>query len=87
MKLRRRKAAERPSVPAQFVNHGSAQLGAFLLLGLSRSTLTLVRLIGYVTVLERPGTFLEHSHIRRAMNALTGIATIGLAVRLASEAG
>jgi threonine/homoserine/homoserine lactone efflux protein len=58
---------------------------AILVLGFVFSTLTLTRLSGYAFVVAKLGDVLRRRRVRRMLDAITGVALVGLGVRLASE--
>jgi threonine/homoserine/homoserine lactone efflux protein len=59
-----------------------ASLETLLLLGPIFSTMTLVWLSGYALVVAKTGDFLRRGRMRRALDALTGVALVALGLRL-----
>lgn len=62
-----------------------ASLGALLLFALSHAVLGLLYLSGLVAAMHRVRGFLSRRRTRRALDALTGAALLGLGARLAAE--
>jgi threonine/homoserine/homoserine lactone efflux protein len=57
-----------------------------LLLGLNFSLLTLAWLAGYAVAVERMGSWLRKTSVRRALDAVLGAVLVGLGLRVGSEA-
>jgi len=74
-----------PALLPQFVPHGSGAFLALLALGLLFSTMTLVWLTTYAFAVAKAGNLLLRGHVRRLLEAATGVVLIGLGLRLASE--
>jgi threonine/homoserine/homoserine lactone efflux protein len=68
-----------------FAGGSHASFAALLLLALIFSALTLVWLTAYVFVVAKAGDVLRRERIRRLLEGITGIALVGLGVRLATE--
>jgi threonine/homoserine/homoserine lactone efflux protein len=64
---------------------GGTSFASLLALGLVFCTLTLVWLAAYAVVVARAGDVLRRPRIRRALDAVTGIALTAFGVRLATE--
>lgn len=73
------------SLLPQFAGGDRASFGALLLLALLFSAMTLVWLTAYVLVVARAGDVFRRTRVRRALEAITGTALIGLGLRLATE--
>lgn len=63
----------------------NASFTTLLLLGMIFCVMTLIWLSGYALLVAKAGDFLRRRHIRRALDALTGVALLGLGLRLALE--
>jgi threonine/homoserine/homoserine lactone efflux protein len=59
--------------------------GGLLALGLVFSTMTLAWLSGYALAVARTKRLLVRGRVRRALDAVTGLALVGLGARLAAE--
>ena len=73
------------SLLPQFAGGDRASFGALLLLALIFSSMTLVWLTGYVFVVAKVGDIFRRERLRRALEGVTGIALVGLGLRLATE--
>jgi threonine/homoserine/homoserine lactone efflux protein len=74
-----------PALLPQFAPSGGGTFLVLLFLGLLFSSMTLVWLTAYAVVVSRVGDFIRRGHVRRMLEAGTGIALIGLGLRLATE--
>ena len=74
------------SLLPQFAPATGASFVDLLLPGLVFAALTLGWLSGYAAVVARAGDVLRRSRVRRALDAVTGIALVGFGARVASEA-
>jgi threonine/homoserine/homoserine lactone efflux protein len=73
------------SLLPQFAAPGAPAFVALLSLGFAFSVMTLAWLTSYAVVVSKTGDFLRRPAVRRALEALTGIALIGLGLRIAWE--
>ena len=73
------------SLLPQFAPAGGASFPELLALGLLFCTMTLVWLAAYAVVVARAGDVLRRLGVRRAIEAVTGVALVVLGVRLAFE--
>lgn len=73
------------SLLPQFVSHDHRSFPALLALGCVFSLMTLVWLTGYAFTVARVGDFLRRPAVRRTVEGLTGVALIGLGLRLVAE--
>ena len=73
------------SLLPQFIESGESRFLPVLALGLTFCLLTLCWLVAYAALLDRAGAFMRRSQVRRTIEAITGVALIGLAIRLATE--
>ena len=73
------------SLLPQFVPPGDASFSALLLRGGIFALMTLTWLTAYSVVVARLGEILRRRRIRQMLEALTGLALIGLGVRVAAE--
>jgi threonine/homoserine/homoserine lactone efflux protein len=73
------------SLLPQFTTAGEASFAALLMLGIVFCSLTLAWLTAYAFAVARAGDFLRRSRVRRALDAVTGAALVGLGLRLATE--
>jgi threonine/homoserine/homoserine lactone efflux protein len=73
------------SLLPQFVTAASGGFAGFALLGVMFCAMTFGWLSVYAVVLQRLGSFLDKSRVRRAFEAVTGTVLVGLGVRLAAE--
>jgi threonine/homoserine/homoserine lactone efflux protein len=64
---------------------GEATFSAFLRLGAVLAVVTFTWLALYAAVVARAGDILRRPSIRRAVEAVTGTALIGLGLRIATE--
>jgi threonine/homoserine/homoserine lactone efflux protein len=64
---------------------GGTSFASLLALGLLFCTLTLVWLSAYAVVVARAGDVLRRPRIRRALDAVTGVALTAFGIRLATE--
>ena len=64
---------------------GGTSFASLLALGLVFCTLTLVWLTAYAVVVARAGDVLRRPRIRRALDAITGVALTAFGIRLATE--
>jgi threonine/homoserine/homoserine lactone efflux protein len=72
------------SLLPQFVGGDAASFASLLALGLLFCALGLIWLTSYALVLDRADAYLRRSAVRRIIEAVTGCALIGLALRLAT---
>ena len=72
------------AVLPQFLGRG-AGIGPLLLFSLSHALLSLVYLVVLVAGMQGLRRWLERRRVRRAMDAMTGVALLGFSVRLATE--
>jgi len=63
----------------------ASSFGGMLGLGLVFASLTLVWLSAYAVAVAKASGFLQRSSVRRALDALTGVALVALGVRVAAE--
>jgi threonine/homoserine/homoserine lactone efflux protein len=68
-----------------FASTGHAAFPALLALGLLFSTMTLAWLAGYAALVARAGDVLRRLRVRRAIEAVTGLALLALGARLAFD--
>jgi threonine/homoserine/homoserine lactone efflux protein len=73
------------SLLPQFAGGDHASFAGLLLLALIFSSMTLVWLTAYVFVVAKAGDVFRRARIRRALEGITGIALVGLGLRLATE--
>jgi threonine/homoserine/homoserine lactone efflux protein len=73
------------SLLPQFITRGHASLETLLMLGLLFNAMTLTWLTGYALVVARVGDVLRRNRVRRTMETITGLALVGLGLRLATE--
>jgi threonine/homoserine/homoserine lactone efflux protein len=73
------------SLLPQFVPPGNASFSALLLRGCIFAVMTLTWLTTYAAVVAKLGEVLRRRRIRRMLEALTGIALVGLGLRVAAE--
>ncbi len=73
------------SLLPQFVLSGEATFWALLFLGVTFSLMTLVWLILYAVFVSRFGNFLRRPAVRRLIEGVTGVALLGLGLRIAAE--
>jgi threonine/homoserine/homoserine lactone efflux protein len=62
-----------------------SSFGAMLALGLVFATLTLVWLTAYAVAVAKASGLLQRSAVRRALDAVTGVALVALGLRVATE--
>jgi threonine/homoserine/homoserine lactone efflux protein len=74
-----------PSLLPQFAPTGRVSLSALLALGLLFCAMTLAWLAAYAVVVSRVGDVLRRVGVRRAIEAVTGLALLALGARLALE--
>jgi threonine/homoserine/homoserine lactone efflux protein len=74
-----------PALLPQFAPHDHGAFVVLLALRLLFSTMTLVWLGGYAVVVAKAGDLLRRGRVRRVLEALTGVVSIGLGVRLATQ--
>jgi len=72
------------SLLPQFVPPGGASFAALLGLGVVFAVMTFTWLALYATMVAKAGDFLRRPSIRRAIEGVTGMALIGLGIRLAT---
>jgi threonine/homoserine/homoserine lactone efflux protein len=73
------------SLLPQFVPPGNASFSALLVRGCIFALMTLTWLTAYSVVVAKLGEILRRRRIRRMLEALTGLALIGLGLRVAAE--
>ncbi len=73
------------SLLPQFITRGQASFATLLMLGLLFNAMTVTWLTGYALVVARVGDVLRRDRVRRSMEAVTGLALVGLGLRLATE--
>ena len=73
------------SLLPQFIERGQASLTRMLLLGLIFCTITVSWLTLYAVVVARVGDFLRRDRVRRGLEATTGLALVGLGLKLATD--
>lgn len=73
------------SLLPQFITRGHANFETLLMLGLLFNVMTLTWLTGYALVVARVGDVLRRDRVRRSIEAVTGLALVGLGLRLATE--
>jgi threonine/homoserine/homoserine lactone efflux protein len=73
------------SLLPQFIDRGQALFGPLLLLGLIFCAITVSWLTLYALVVARIGDFLRRNRVRRGLEATTGLALVGLGLRLATD--
>ena len=73
------------SLLPQFIERGQASFTRMLLLGLIFCTITVSWLTLYAVVVARVGDFLRRDRVRRGLEAVTGLALVGLGLKLATD--
>jgi threonine/homoserine/homoserine lactone efflux protein len=73
------------SLLPQFAPSGASDFVGLAALGLLFSLMTLLWLAGYALAVARLGTVLRRPAIRRLFEGITGVALVGLGLRLAAE--
>ena len=73
------------SLLPQFIDRGQASFMRLLLLGLIFCSITVSWLTLYAVVVARVGDFLRRDRVRRAVEATTGLALVGLGLKLATD--
>src|ERR1700681_2779740 len=73
------------SLLPQFIDRGQASFERLLLLGLIFCAITVTWLTLYAVVVARVGDFLRRDHVRRGLEATTGLALVGLGLKLATD--
>jgi len=73
------------SLLPQFIAPGHASFATLLMLGIVFNAMTLTWLTGYALVVKRVGDVLRRDRVRRSMEAVTGLALVGLGLQLATE--
>ena len=73
------------SLLPQFIDRGQASFTRLLLLGLIFCAITVSWLMLYAVVVARVGDFLRRDRVRRAVEATTGLALVGLGLKLATD--
>jgi threonine/homoserine/homoserine lactone efflux protein len=73
------------SLLSQFIAPGHASFETLLMLGIIFNAMTLAWLTGYALVVARVGDGPRRDRVRRSMEAVTGLALVGLRLRLATE--
>jgi threonine/homoserine/homoserine lactone efflux protein len=73
------------SLLPQFITPGHASFATLLTLGIVFNAMTLTWLTGYALMVARVGDVLRRDRVRRSMEAVTGLALVGLGLRVATE--
>ena len=73
------------SLLPQFVPPGEAAFLSSILLGLTFCTMTFSWLTIYAVIVEQAGNFLHRTSVRRSLQGITGIAMVGLGLRIATS--
>jgi threonine/homoserine/homoserine lactone efflux protein len=73
------------SLLPQFIDRGQASFQRLLLLGLIFCAITVSWLSLYAVVVARVGDFLRRDRVRRGLEAVTGLALVGLGLKLATD--
>jgi threonine/homoserine/homoserine lactone efflux protein len=73
------------SLLPQFIDRGQASFTRLLLLGLIFCAITVSWLTLYAVVVARVGDFLRRDRVRRGLEATTGLALVGLGLKLATD--
>ena len=73
------------SLLPQFIAPGHASFATLLMLGIVFNAMTLTWLTGCALVVKRVGDVLRRDRVRRSMEAVTGLALVGLGLQLATE--
>ena len=73
------------SLLPQFIDRGQTSFVRLLLLGLIFCAITVSWLTLYAVVVARVGDFLRRDRVRRGLEATTGLALVGLGLRLATD--
>ncbi len=73
------------SLLPQFIDRGQASFERLLLLGLIFCAITVSWLTLYAVVVARVGDFLRRDRVRRALEATTGVALVGLGLKLVTD--
>src|SRR5207245_6940460 len=73
------------SLLPQFIDRGQASFERLLLLGLIFCAIAVSWLSLYAVVVARVGDFLRRDRVRRALEAVTGLALVGLGLKLVTD--
>ena len=73
------------SLLPQFIDRGQASFERLLLLGLIFCAITVSWLTLYAVVVARVGDFLRRDRVRRTLESVTGLALVGLGLKLATD--
>jgi threonine/homoserine/homoserine lactone efflux protein len=73
------------SLLPQFIDRGQASFTRLLFLGLIFCAITVSWLTLYAVVVARVGDFLRRDRVRRGLEAVTGLALVGLGLKLATD--
>ena len=73
------------SLLPQFIDRGQASFERLLLLGLIFCAITVSWLTLYAVVVARVGDFLRRDRVRRGLEATSGLALVGLGLKLATD--
>jgi threonine/homoserine/homoserine lactone efflux protein len=73
------------SLLPQFIDRGQASFTRLLLLGLIFCAITVSWLTLYAVVVARVGDFLRRDRVRRTLESVTGLALVGLGLKLATD--
>jgi threonine/homoserine/homoserine lactone efflux protein len=73
------------SLLPQFMPQGDTAFSASMLLGLMFCTMTFLWLASYAVFVEKAGKFLQRPGVRRSLDGITGMALLGLGLRIAAS--
>ena len=71
------------SLLPQFIPQGEFAFAASTLLGLVFCSMTFVWLTGYALFVEKAGTYLRRSKVRRSLDGIAGVTMLALGLRIA----